>query len=60
MKRNEALGEFLETLEPLELRRVIAKGHMLQVEYRESMAELEAGLAHAEKLLRASEQVRSP
>ncbi len=60
MEINEALGEFLETLTPLELRRVVARGHMLQVEYRERLAELNEGIVKAEGLLNQAVKEQSP
>ncbi len=60
MKFNEGLGEFLETLTPLELRRVIARGHMLQAEYREQLVILDEGLVKAEKLLNQSGGEKPP
>ena len=59
MKMSEARGEFLETLTSLELRRVIARGHMLQVEYRDQLADLEEGILKAEKLLNQSDEEQS-
>jgi hypothetical protein len=60
MEINEALGEFLETLSKPELRRVIARGHMMQVEYRERLVELAEGLVVAEKLLTQGDEEQPP
>ena len=53
---NEALSELLETMTPLELKRIIARGHMIQAEYRQRLDDLDEGLARATKLL--EEQAR--
>ena len=56
MGMSEAVGEFFETLTPLELKRVIAKGHILQEDFRRMLAELEKDIAEAERLLKVEEQ----